>query len=38
MITAKSEIQRAVIDLEDEMIKAETLNPKAVGLTISKLY
>jgi hypothetical protein len=38
LITTKSENWRAVIDLEDEMIKAETLHPKAVGMTISRLY
>jgi hypothetical protein len=27
-----------IMDLEDEMIKAETLNPKAIGMTISRLY
>jgi hypothetical protein len=38
LITANSENRRAVIDLEDETIKAETLHPKAVGMTISRLY
>jgi hypothetical protein len=27
-----------IMDLEDEMIKAETLNPKAINMTISRLY
>jgi hypothetical protein len=38
LITAKSEIQRVVIDLEDETIKAKRLNPKTVDMTIPKLY
>jgi hypothetical protein len=38
LITAKSKNRRAIIDLENEMIKAERLNPKAVGMTISSLY
>jgi hypothetical protein len=38
LITAKAENQRAVIDLEDKMIKIETLYPKAAGMTISRLH
>jgi hypothetical protein len=38
LVIAKARNQMDDIDLEDETIEAEILNPKAVCITISKLH